>query len=135
MSEDYTVEQVMKKYDIGRTWLYKLLARGTLHAHKVGRRTFISAVDMERWNASRYADKEYESEPDSHDRTTPTSASMVVLASIVVALNAVHPTLSLAVAAIVEHHAALEPKSAESRRLLKFNRVLQELALNARLTP
>ncbi|WP_336487414.1 helix-turn-helix domain-containing protein [Methylobacterium nigriterrae] len=43
------MQEAAKSAGVGRTTIYEELARGRLHAKKVGRRTLILATDLEAW--------------------------------------------------------------------------------------
>ena len=45
----YSIAVALQITGLGRTSLYKEISSGRLVAHKVGRRTLISADDLERW--------------------------------------------------------------------------------------
>jgi excisionase family DNA binding protein len=45
----FKIEEFCRRYPIGRTKAYEEISSGRLRAHKVGRRTIITAEDAEDW--------------------------------------------------------------------------------------
>jgi excisionase family DNA binding protein len=47
----YTVQEAAEAASVGRTLIYEQIGKGLLAARKVGRRTLITADDLETWLA------------------------------------------------------------------------------------
>jgi excisionase family DNA binding protein len=45
----YTISQCCRLAAIGRTKFYELIANGEIPVRKVGKKTLVSAADLERW--------------------------------------------------------------------------------------
>jgi excisionase family DNA binding protein len=63
----YTIPQCCRLAAIGRTKFYELVARGEIPARKVGKKTLVAAVDLQRW-AERLPAIEVKSEPTNIGR-------------------------------------------------------------------